>query len=136
MGTLPLAEIMTQLNSLQPKRLSGYASGLRKMKRFVPRPDCACALVGYLLKGIAARANRLDPIVPSEDSADMRTKRDPDAELLEQARRLTGIRGKTALLRAGLEALIAHATGQRLAALGGSERHLKPVRRRRAGRST
>ena len=66
----------------------------------------------------------------------MLTTRDLDAALLEKARRLTGIRGKTALIRAGLEALIAHASGQRLAALGGSERHLKPVRRRRAGRPT
>jgi len=38
-----------------------------------------------------------------------------DAELLDRARELTGIREKTALVRAGLEALIAREAGKRLA---------------------
>ena len=61
----------------------------------------------------------------------MRTTLNVDDALLEKARSLTGIQEKTALLRAGLEALIARASAERLAALGGSEKALRPVRRRR-----
>ena len=45
--------------------------------------------------------------------------------------RLSGIREKTALLHAGLEALIARESARRLAALGGTERKLGPIPRRR-----
>ena len=64
----------------------------------------------------------------------MRTTLNLDAELLERARRLSGIRGKTAVLHAGLEALIQRESARRLAALGGSEPELRPVPRRRARR--
>jgi hypothetical protein len=50
---------------------------------------------------------------------------------LERARRLTGIDEKTALVRAGLEALIAREAAKRLAALGGSQPQLEPTPRRR-----
>ena len=39
----------------------------------------------------------------------------------EQVEQLTGIQEKTALVRAGLQALIAREAGKRLAALGGSQ---------------
>ena len=55
-----------------------------------------------------------------------------DDGLLAHARKLTGITEKTALVREGLEALIARESARRLAALGGSERQLQPTRRRRA----
>lgn len=61
----------------------------------------------------------------------MRTTLIIDAELLDRARELTGIREKTALVRAGLEALIAREAGKRLAALGGSHREMASVPRRR-----
>ena len=61
----------------------------------------------------------------------MRTTLNLDDELLERARHLTGITEKTALLHAGLEALIARASAQRLAALGATERRLAPIPRRR-----
>jgi len=61
----------------------------------------------------------------------MRTTLNLDDRLLERARRLSGIQEKTALLHAGLEALIARESGRRLAALGGSEKKLRPIRRRR-----
>ena len=64
----------------------------------------------------------------------MRTTLNIDDSLLEQARRLTGIEEKTALVRAGLEALIARESARRLAALGGTERSLRTVRRRRSAR--
>jgi Arc/MetJ family transcription regulator len=62
----------------------------------------------------------------------MRTTLNIDDGLLEEAARLTGTREKTALVRRGLEALIARESARRLAALGGSERRARPVPRRRA----
>jgi Arc/MetJ family transcription regulator len=64
----------------------------------------------------------------------MRTTLNIDDELLQEARRLTGLREKTAVVHAGLEALIARESARRLASLGGTERQLRPVRRRRPGR--
>jgi Arc/MetJ family transcription regulator len=61
----------------------------------------------------------------------MRTTLNIDQELIQRARRLTGIEEKTALVRAGLEALIARAAAMRLAALGGAETALAPIPRRR-----
>ncbi|MHB8418660.1 MAG: type II toxin-antitoxin system VapB family antitoxin [Myxococcales bacterium] len=52
-------------------------------------------------------------------------------ELVEKAAELTGIAEKTALVHAGLEALVAREAARRLAALGGSEPKLTPARRRR-----
>jgi hypothetical protein len=54
-----------------------------------------------------------------------------DRALLARARQLTGLRGKAAILNAGLEALIARESGRALIALGGSERALRAARRRR-----
>jgi Arc/MetJ family transcription regulator len=61
----------------------------------------------------------------------MRTTLNIDAQLLKQAARLTGIQQKTALVRMGLEALVARESARRLAALGGTEKKLRPIRRRR-----
>ena len=66
----------------------------------------------------------------------MRTTIILDDPLLEQARRLTGVREKTALVHAGLEALIARESARRLAVLGGSEPKALVVRRRRPRRTT
>jgi Arc/MetJ family transcription regulator len=60
----------------------------------------------------------------------MRTTLILDDALVERARRLTGIEENTALVRAGLEALIARAAARRLAALGGSMPDLTAVPRR------
>jgi Arc/MetJ family transcription regulator len=61
----------------------------------------------------------------------MRTTLNIDDRLVEEARRLTGVEQKTALVRMGLESLIARESSRRLAELGGSERSLRPIRRRR-----
>jgi len=61
----------------------------------------------------------------------MRTTLIIDDSLLERARALTGIQEKTALVRAGLEALIARQAGRRLAALGGTQPKLAKISRRR-----
>jgi hypothetical protein len=63
----------------------------------------------------------------------MRTTLIIDPDLLERARQLTGIREKTALVRAGLEALIAREAVRRLAALAGSEPGLQAAPRHRPG---
>jgi Arc/MetJ family transcription regulator len=65
----------------------------------------------------------------------MRTTLNIDDALLDQAANLTGIREKTALVRMGLEALIASASARRLADLGGTEPKAVSVRRRRPGRA-
>jgi Arc/MetJ family transcription regulator len=56
-----------------------------------------------------------------------------DDELLAEPRRLRRIEEKTALVHAGLEALIARESARRLAALGGSEPGIRSVPRRRFG---
>jgi len=61
----------------------------------------------------------------------MRTTLNIEDELLDKAARLTGIKGKTLLVRLGLEALIARESGSRLAKLGGTEKRLVRIRRRR-----
>lgn len=63
----------------------------------------------------------------------MRTTLNIDDSLLRRAAKLTGITEKTALVRLGLETLIARESARRLARLGGSEKGLLPVRRRRSG---
>jgi Arc/MetJ family transcription regulator len=64
----------------------------------------------------------------------MRTTLNIDDRLLTEAQRLSGLKAKTAVLHAGLEALIARESAKRLATLGGHERRLKPIPRRRPGR--
>ena len=61
----------------------------------------------------------------------MRTTLNIEDKLLEKAARLTGITEKTSLVRLGLEALIARESGKRLAKLGGTEKRLQRIRRRR-----
>jgi len=63
----------------------------------------------------------------------MRTTLNIDDALLSRAAKLTGVTEKTALVRRGLEALIALESARRLAALGGTEKRLKPTPRRRMG---
>jgi Arc/MetJ family transcription regulator len=61
----------------------------------------------------------------------MRTTINLDDELLAEAHRLTGIEERTALIRAGLRALIERESARRLAKLGGTEPKLRrPARRR------
>ncbi len=62
----------------------------------------------------------------------MRTTLNIDDQLLSEARRITGVAEKTALVREGLKALIERESARRLAKLGGSEPKLKPVPRRQS----
>jgi Arc/MetJ family transcription regulator len=61
----------------------------------------------------------------------MRTTLNIDDQILEKASRLTGIKEKTALVRLGLEVLIARESAKRLANLGGTEKNLLSIPRRR-----
>ncbi|MBI4565258.1 MAG: type II toxin-antitoxin system VapB family antitoxin [Planctomycetes bacterium] len=62
----------------------------------------------------------------------MRTTLNIDPDALARASELTGVKKKSALVRMGLEALIARVSAARLAALGGTEKKLSPIRRRRS----
>ena len=62
----------------------------------------------------------------------MRTTLNIDDNLIKKTQKLTGIKEKTALVRLGLEALIARESAKRLAKLGGTEKQLKPIPRRGA----
>jgi Arc/MetJ family transcription regulator len=64
----------------------------------------------------------------------MRSTLNIDDDLLAEAGRLTGIKEKTALVRAGLEALIAREISRRLAALGGTQPDFESAPRQRAHR--
>jgi Arc/MetJ family transcription regulator len=61
----------------------------------------------------------------------MRTTLILDDDLISKARELTGIQEKTALVHAGLRALIARESARRLIRLGGTQPHARPVPRRR-----
>ena len=65
----------------------------------------------------------------------MRTTLNVEDDLLDKARKLTGIREKTSLVRLGLEALISRESARRLAKLGGTEKRLRKIPRRRGGDS-
>jgi Arc/MetJ family transcription regulator len=62
----------------------------------------------------------------------MRTTLNIDDSILRRAAQLTGIEEKTSLVRLGLEALISKESARRLAELGGTEKQVRPVRRRRS----
>lgn len=61
----------------------------------------------------------------------MRTTLNIDDLLIERASSLTGVAEKTALVRMGLEALIARESSRRLARLAGTQPELRPIPRRR-----
>jgi len=64
----------------------------------------------------------------------MRTTLNIDEQMLERASLLTGIKEKTSLVHLGLEALIARESSKRLGLLGGTERNLKSIPRRRSAK--
>ena len=62
----------------------------------------------------------------------MRTTLNIDDGLIERASKLTGINEKTSLVKLGLEALIARESSKRLAKLGGTEKNIKTIPRRKS----
>jgi Arc/MetJ family transcription regulator len=61
----------------------------------------------------------------------MRTTLNIEDSLIKRASRLTGIKEKTTLVKLGLEALLTIESSKRLAKLGGTEKELKMIPRRR-----
>jgi Arc/MetJ family transcription regulator len=62
----------------------------------------------------------------------MRTTLNIDPDLLKKAAEMTGVKEKTSLVRLGLEALISTESARRLSRLGGTEKQLRQIRRRRS----
>ena len=61
----------------------------------------------------------------------MKTTLNLKDQLINKATELTGIKEKTTIVNLGLEALIARESSKRLAQLGGTEKKLKTIPRRR-----
>lgn len=61
----------------------------------------------------------------------MRTTLNIDDDLIDKAATITGIKEKTALVKLGLEALIARESARRLAKLGGTQKQLQEIPRRK-----
>jgi len=61
----------------------------------------------------------------------VRTTVNLDDELIDEAQRLSGLSGRTAVIHEGLRALIQRESARRLAKLGGSEPSLRVPPRRR-----
>ncbi len=62
----------------------------------------------------------------------MRTTVNIDDDLFEDAKWLTGIESKSALVRAAFQSLVECESARRLARLAGTQPQLKPVPRRRS----
>ena len=61
----------------------------------------------------------------------MRTTLNIEDELLNKASKLTGVKEKTSLVKLGLEALIVKESSKRLTKLGGTEKDLVMIPRRK-----
>jgi Arc/MetJ family transcription regulator len=61
----------------------------------------------------------------------MRTTLNIEDNLMDKASKMTGIKEKTALVKLGLEALIARESARRLAKLGGTQKQLQAIPRRK-----
>lgn len=61
----------------------------------------------------------------------MRTTLNIEDSLIDKASKMTGIKEKTTLVKLGLEALIARESARRLARLGGTQKQLQAIPRRK-----
>jgi Arc/MetJ family transcription regulator len=61
----------------------------------------------------------------------MRTTLNIEDNLMDKASKITGIKEKTALVKLGLEALIARESARRLARLGRTQKQLQAIPRRK-----
>lgn len=100
------------------------------------RERCTTAMPKDRGPGIGRRAGLLTRMHETAILMHMRTTLNIDDDLLRKAQRLSGMSEKTAVVHAGLEALIALESARRLAALGGTERRLRRVPRRRPGKAS
>ncbi len=112
----------TQLIQLELSSILSMLFQLRSASQKTVRGGFQRSMEGRLRFGLAAFIMHINAY---EDDANI------DDALLQEAARLSGIAEKTAVVRAGLEALIARESARRLAALGGSEPGIRQIRRRR-----
>jgi Arc/MetJ family transcription regulator len=61
----------------------------------------------------------------------MRTTLNIEDNLINKAAKMTGVKEKTALVKLGLEALIARESARRLAKMGGTQKQLQEISRRK-----
>jgi Arc/MetJ family transcription regulator len=61
----------------------------------------------------------------------MRTTLNIEDALIKKASQLTGVKEKTYLVRMGLQALISQESSKRLAKLGGTEKNIQSIPRRK-----
>ena len=61
----------------------------------------------------------------------MRTTLNIEDNLIDKATKITGIKEKTTLVKLGLEAIIARESARRLAKLGGTQKQLHEIPRRK-----
>ena len=61
----------------------------------------------------------------------MRTTLNIEDNLIDKATKISGIKEKTTLVKLGLEALIARESARRLAKLGGTQKQLQEIPRRK-----
>jgi hypothetical protein len=61
----------------------------------------------------------------------MRTTQNNEDNIIEKATKITGIKEKTTQVKLGLEALIARESARRLAKLGGTQKQLQAIPRRK-----
>jgi Arc/MetJ family transcription regulator len=61
----------------------------------------------------------------------MRTTLNIEDSLMDKASKMTGIKEKTTLIKLGLEALIARESARRLAKMGGTQKQLQEIPRRK-----
>jgi Arc/MetJ family transcription regulator len=61
----------------------------------------------------------------------MRTTLEINDDLINRAAELTGIKKKTALVKLGLEALIARELARRLSRIGGTQKQVQEIPRRK-----
>ena len=108
---------------------SGY-TGLELLRILAGHPDVEVSAV----TSEKSAGKRLAGLFPHlQKYGDLTYERLNKETLLKKAARLTGITAKTALVHLGLEALIARESARRLAKLGGTDKNLRPIRRRRSG---
>jgi Arc/MetJ family transcription regulator len=61
----------------------------------------------------------------------VRTTPNIEDDLIEKASKMTGVKEKTALVKLGLESLIARESARRLSKMGGTQNQLQEIPRRK-----
>jgi hypothetical protein len=114
-------ELWVNLNRIKSV---GYRQWLKEVRKNYVCPRCETINSTYDLK--CRKCGR-------EPSCNYVANHSQEIEdhLVDKASKLTGIKGKTMLVKLGLEALIARESSKRLAKLGGTEKGLKAIPRRR-----